>query len=82
MVQEELERFRDDALYVDQHREELIQQFPERWVAVYHHQVVADDRDPGELIKKLRKKGIDPGQAYRAHLSNKDDLLILLVLAP
>jgi hypothetical protein len=77
MAQRELERFRDDALYVDEHRDELLQRYPESWVAVLHRQVVADDRDPKRLLKKLEKKGIAPGRVYRAHLSNKEELLIL-----
>ncbi len=73
----ELERFRDDAIYLDEHREELMKKYPERWVAVYNKQVVADAKDHKKLIEKLKDKGISPGRVYRAYLSSKEELLIL-----
>ena len=76
-MQKELERFRDDATYVDEHREELLQRYPESWIAVFERQVVADDLDPKRLLRKVQKQGLLPGRVYRTHLSGKEDLLIL-----
>ncbi|MCX6022465.1 MAG: DUF5678 domain-containing protein [Chloroflexi bacterium] len=73
----DLERFRDDALYLDKHRQELLDQYPERWVAVYEHQIVAVAKDMQKLVEKVKQKGLSPGHVYRAFLSAKDDVLIL-----
>ena len=76
-VQQELDRYRADALYLEEHREELLEQYPERWVAIYNLQVVGAARDPRRLVKQLDRKGIPSGRVYREYLTNKDELLIL-----
>jgi len=77
MVQKELERFRLDADYFDQHRQELLQQHPDRWVAIYNQQLVGAAKDIKRLIRQLERKGIPPAQVYREYLTEKEDLLIL-----
>ena len=76
-VQQDLDRYRADALYLEEHREELLEQYPERWVAIYNLQVVGAAKDPRRLVKQLDRKGIPSGRVYRGHLTNKDELLIL-----
>ena len=76
-VQQELERFTSDAEYFDQHRSELLAQYPERWVAVYSHRVVGAAKDPKRLRRQLERKRIPPGQAYWGYLTEQEDLLIL-----
>ena len=77
MVQKELERYRDDALFFDRHRQELLRQHPDRWVAIYNQQVVGAATDIKRLIRQLDRKGIPPAQVYREYLTEKEDLLIL-----
>ncbi len=76
---QELERFREDARYLDEHRQELLAQYPERWVAIYHQQVVAQAKDPRRLIQKLQEQGIPAARVYRAHLTTHEEMLILAV---
>lgn len=76
-VQQELERYRRDAFYLEQHREELLRQYPEQWIAIYHEQVVGAAKDPRRLIRQLERKGIPPGEVFEEFLTNKDELLIL-----
>jgi hypothetical protein len=76
-VQQDLDRFTRDMLYFDQHREELLQQYPERWVAVYNQQVVGAAKDPKRLVRQLQRKGIPPGQVFREYLTEEEVLLIL-----
>lgn len=76
-VQEELERFTRDMLYFDQHRQELLQQHPERWIAIYHQEVVGAAKELRRLIRQLERKGIPPGQVFREYLTARADLLIL-----
>ena len=76
-IQADLDRFTRDMLYFDEHREELLRQHPERWVAVYHQQVVGAAKDLERLIRQLERKGIPPGRVFRDYLTDKETLLIL-----
>lgn len=75
---EKVERFRKDALYVNEHWEELMARYPDCWVALYELKVVADAKTPVQLRTKLLKKGIEPGTTYWHHLATEEDLLIVL----
>jgi hypothetical protein len=44
-AQQELDRFRQDMLFLDGHRDELLRRYPERWVAVYNGEVVGAAKD-------------------------------------
>jgi len=76
-AQQDLERFTEDMLYFDQHRQELLQQYPERWVAIYNQHVVGAAKDLKRLIQQLERKGIPPSQVFREYLTEQEDLLIL-----
>jgi hypothetical protein len=80
-TQPRIARYRDDALFLDRHRQELLRLYPDQWVAVYHQEVVASARDPRRLRKQLERKGIPPGETYWEHLVGADDILILAVSA-
>jgi len=41
----ELDQFRTDRQYYQQHYQELLRQHPEQWVAIYHQQLVGADAD-------------------------------------
>jgi hypothetical protein len=76
-AQQELDRFTADMIYVEQHREELLRQYADRWIAVYNEQVVAAAKDLKRLIRSLERKGLSPGHVYREYLTENEDLLIL-----
>ena len=76
-IREELQRFRSDIAYFDQHRQELSSQYPERWVAIYHQQVVAAAKDLQRLIKQLERKGVPRGRAFVDYTTERQDVLIL-----
>lgn len=76
-VQQELERFTADMLYFDQHRHELLRQYPDKWVAIYQNQVVATAKTLPRLVKQLERKGIPKGRAFVEYVTAKEDLLIL-----
>lgn len=80
-IQRDLTRFTADAEYFQEHREELLDRYPEQWVAIYRHQVVAAAKDVKRLVRQLEKMGIPSGQVYRGYLTQKDDLFILTVTA-
>lgn len=77
-VEEELKRYGKDLEYLDEHRQELLERYPERWVAVYNLRVVGAAKDLRRLIGKLEKQGIPPGEVYREFLTRNEPLLILL----
>ena len=76
-IQEDLERFGRDVEYFDQHRQELLQQYPDQWVAVYHQQVVGAAKDPKRLVKQLERKGIPPGRVFHEYVTDKEEFLVL-----
>lgn len=79
-IQDELERFTEDAKYFDRHRQELLEQYPEHWVAVYNQQVVGAATDIKRLISKVQEQGIRPGEVYREYLTTDETLLILVAI--
>jgi hypothetical protein len=48
-----LARCRSDALWLDAHRDELLREYPERWVAVFDGRVVATAAELRDLIDQL-----------------------------
>jgi len=76
-VQEELERYRMDALYFEQHRQDLLHRYPERWIAVYNQEVVATARRLPQLLQQLENRGLPRAQVFIEHVSAKEVLLIL-----
>ena len=76
-IQQDLERYRQDALYFEAHRQELVDQYPERWVAIYRQQVVGAAKDLGRLIRQLERKGIPRGRAFVEFATDREELLIL-----
>ena len=76
-LQLELERFKKDTTFYEAHYEELLQKYPDRWVAIYNEQVVGNAKDLNRLIAQLHKKRIPQGRAFVEYVTDKEDLLIL-----
>lgn len=72
-----LTRFRDDIAYFLDHKEELTEKYPNKWVGIYHHKVVGVNKDLEPLIKGLKGKGIPTGKAVVEYLSTKETIMIL-----
>jgi len=75
--QAELRRFRKDAEYYEAHRAELLQQYPEQWVAIFNQQVVAADQDFDRVLDEVEGRGLPVGRVFIQRLTAKDELLIL-----
>lgn len=80
MVQQELERYRNDALYFEEHRQDFLERYPERWVAVYNREVAGTASRLAQLLRHLEKEGFPRGDVFIEHISAKEDLLILTTL--
>lgn len=76
-IRHELEEFAADTEYFEQHRQELLTRYLERWVAVYRKQVVGAAKTLPRLLAQLERKAIPKGRAYIEYLTEKEELLIL-----
>jgi len=75
-VELELDRFQDDMAYFDRHREEILKQYPEKWVAIHKHEVVGAAKALPRLVAQLERKGLR-GKAFVDYVTTREDLLIL-----
>lgn len=76
-IQDDMERYRADARYFEEHRAEFLERYPDQWVAVYNQEVVGATKDVKRLVKQLERKNIRPGRTYCEYLTDKEELLIL-----
>jgi hypothetical protein len=76
-LQAELQRFKRDTQYYEAHREELLTQYPEQWIAVFNQQVVGAAPDFEQLLAVLEQSGIPVERTLIEHVTRKDELLIL-----
>ncbi len=76
-ISQRLQRFQRDIDYYETHREELLNRYPEQWVAIFNEQVVDTAPTVEQVLRGLRAKGVPPGQGLVEHLTRHDELLIL-----
>jgi phosphoserine phosphatase len=72
-----LEKFQRDIDYAEAHREALLNQYPEQWVAILDQQVVGAKPDVYQLIDDLKARGIPTQRALLRRLTRQGELLIL-----
>jgi hypothetical protein len=53
---ETLKQFEEDLEWITHHQEELKRQYPEEYVAIYKHQVVAHSSEMNKLMEELEKR--------------------------
>ncbi len=73
----ELQRFHRDTEYLESHWDELLETYPEQWVAIFNREVVAVAPDFDQLLADLKRKDVPIGKARIEHLTSEEDLLIL-----
>jgi hypothetical protein len=77
VLQEELEHFSRDLAYYSRHYEELLMQYPGKWVAIYGERVVGTGEDRGTLAQGLRKRGIPPEHSLFGNPSAEQETCII-----
>ena len=77
--QTELRRFRRDVEYYEAHREELLKQYPEQWVAFFNEQVVGADPDYERLLDLLDEREVPSERVFIERVTDKDEVLILVL---
>ena len=75
--QTEWERFRRDTAYLDAHYEELLNRYPEQWIAIFNQEVVGAGADFERLLAEIEERGIPVGRALVEYLTRDEELLIL-----
>lgn len=73
----ELDRFQRDIDYFQAHQEELFDQYPEQWVAIFDEQVVGADPDFDKLLADLRQRSVPVEKAFVEHLTRHEVVLIV-----
>jgi hypothetical protein len=76
-VQAELQRFKKDTAYYEAHHDELLEKYPEQWVAIYNQKVVGASPDYEQLLNDLQAKGYSVGHVFVHYLTRHDEVLIL-----
>ena len=75
--QKSLARFQQDVDYYESCHEELLQQYPEQWVAILNRTVVGNDTNLDRLLSRLDAEGIPIEKALIEHVTAEEDVLIL-----
>ncbi len=76
-IQLRLQRFQRDIDYYQAHYEELLEQYPEQWVAIFNERVVGADPDARKLFNDVKGLGIPLGSTLVKYLTRKDEIWIL-----
>ena len=56
-IKAELKHFEKDQKYFSERYRELLEQYPEHWIAVYNEEVVGTDTDFPRLLDDLKARG-------------------------
>ena len=76
-MKEGFRQFEKDRLFLEAHREEWLEQYPDMYVAVHLEKLVGAAATPDELAAQLRAKGMHPGDSYWQFLdSDPMDLVV------
>ena len=73
----EFKRYISDQQFLQSLREELLNKYPEQWVAVYSREVVAAAKSLPTLVKLLEEKRITPSKAAIDFLTSRKMAMIL-----
>ncbi len=78
-IRRELDCFREDALYFDAHRDELLVRYPNQWVAVYQQQVAAVAGELDELFREIDAKGVPRRRVFVEYVCDDDEDFVILL---
>ena len=70
-------KFKLDVDYYEAHREELLNSYPEQWVAIRDKQIIGVATSPEELRGILEGKGLPTDRILVRHLTRTPDPLVL-----
>jgi hypothetical protein len=73
----EFEQFKRDIEYAEAHHWELLEQYPEQWVAILDERVVGTSSDVYQLIDELQERDVPTERVVLRHLTRHEEMLIL-----
>lgn len=76
-IQAELQRFKKDTAYYEAHHDELLEKYPEQWVAIYNQQVVGASPHYERLLDEVETRGYSVGHVLVHYLTRHDEVFIL-----
>lgn len=76
-IQLRLQRFQRDVDYYQAHYEELLEQYPEQWVAIFQEKVVGASPDLEDLLNDLKQHGVPVESVLTEYLTHKDEIWLL-----
>jgi len=77
-VLEDFARHERDVEFFEYHHKELLEKYPDKWVAVYDVEVIDTDKDFFALLDHLKEKGI-PTNKTVIHFMDTDPKPLILV---
>lgn len=66
-----------NAEYYEAHYDELLEQYPERWVAIYNQEVVGTASDARKLLTRLKQERLPLRKVLVKHLTREEEVFIL-----
>lgn len=76
-VSRELQRFQKDAQILSSEHHQLIERYPNRWIAVYDGKVRAHARTLNALISKIERQGFPRDHVIIRYIDRSERTLIL-----
>lgn len=73
----DLRQFDEDCRYMGDNWDDLMQQYPDLWVAVYRKKVISVASTQQKLIEQVSGEGYTPGKIAMKFLNTKPPVLIL-----
>ncbi|MBA7692571.1 hypothetical protein ES703_101138 [subsurface metagenome] len=73
----EFKRYIGDRQFLESLREELLNKYPEQWVAIYTRELVASAKSLPMLVKLLEQRRITPSKAAIDFLTSRKMAMIL-----
>lgn len=72
-----LSKIEEDNKWLQQHYNELQEKYPNRFVAIHNKKVVATAKEMDEIIKTVKKEGLDPASMLIEPIPEKGLTFIL-----
>lgn len=72
-------RLQQEAEYYEAHYEELMEKYPEQWVAILDQRVVGASSDPRQLLQNLKAQGTSLRRVLVKHVTREQETWILPV---
>ena len=77
-IKKELQKFTKDGQFLDVHYEELLEEYPEQWVAVFDEKVVGAGPDFDRLLDDLQARGLPLGRIVIEKVTAEEEVWILV----